>query len=169
MSTLALALAGDVPRAESITQKLTKSNPSHTLLNFYWLPTIRAAIELDRNNPEKALELLQAAFANELGTTVYPLQLGSLFPAYVRGGAHLRRGQGADAAGEFQKFLDHRGIILNSPLGALARLGIARVYALQDDATKARTAHQDFLTLWKDADPDIPIYKQAKAEYAKLQ
>ena len=116
----------------------------------------------------KSLVFLEAAAPYELGEPPQ-FQLGTLYPAYIRGQAQLMAHNGAAAATEFQKFLDHRGIVLNFPLGALAHLGLARAYALSGDAAKARTAYQDFFALWKDADPDIPILKEAKAEYAKLQ
>ena len=168
LSALALARAGDPGGADLMAADLAKTNPSNTLLNFYWLPTIRAAIELDRNNPEKALEFLQAATPYELGFS-FPLAVGLMYPAYVRAEAHLRTHQGNEAAAEYQKLLDHPGIVSNSATGALARLGLARAYVLQGDTAKARAEYQDFLMLWKDADPDIPILKAAKVEYAKLK
>jgi eukaryotic-like serine/threonine-protein kinase len=168
MTALAFARAGDSPRAEAIATKLAKSYPENTLLNSYWLATVRAAIELDRNHPEQALKHLQPAAAYELGYS-FPLQVGLLYPAYVRGEAHLRAHQSEEAAAEYQKLLDHPGLVLNSATGALARLGLARAYAMQGDTAKARPAYQDFLALWKDADPDIPILIAAKAEYAKLK
>ena len=168
LSALALARAGDLARADLKAADLAKSNPSNTLLNFYWLPTIRAAIEVDRRNPGKAIELLQPTVAYELGY-LEPMEIGTLYPIFVRGEAYLNSGQGSAAAAEYHKILDHAGIVLNSATGALARLGVARAYALQGETAKARAAYQDFLALWKDADPDIPILKQAKAEYAKLQ
>src|SRR5262249_23079359 len=127
-------------------------------------------ILLIHNDSAKAIEELQSSTSYELGSegSVTAINL-SLAPVYVRGEAHLRAGQGRPAAAEFQKILDHRGIVLNSPIGALAHLQLGRSDAMQGDTIKARAAYQDFLTLWKDADPDIPILKQAKAEYAKLQ
>jgi serine/threonine protein kinase/tetratricopeptide (TPR) repeat protein len=168
LAALALVRAGDVSRANSTADELEKSNPANTFLNYYWLPAIRAAIELRHNDPSKAIERLQPASAYELGYSL-PFQFGTLYPAYVRGEAYLALHQGSQAAAEFQKFLDHRGIVLNFPLGALAHLGLARAYALQGDTAKAKAAYQDFLTLWKDADPDIPVLIAAKAEYAKLK
>jgi hypothetical protein len=123
------------------------------------LPTVQAQIELSRNNPQRSVELLQAAA---------PFR-GCLYPPYVRGEAYLALKQGAAAAAEFQKILDHRGLVRACETAVLAHLGIARAYALQGDTVKARAAYQDFLTLWKDADLDIPVYRAAKAEYAKLQ
>jgi hypothetical protein len=140
----------------------------NTVLKLYWLPTLKAAIELHGGNSAQALLFLEAAAPYELGEPP-PLQEGTLYPAYLRGEAYLAAHNGTAAAAEFQKFIDHRGIIINFPLGALAHLGIARAYALSGDTAKAKAAYLDFLTLWKDADPDIPILKEAKAEYAKLQ
>ena len=159
---LAFARSGDGTRAQSLADELNKRFPSDTLLQRYWLPTIRGSIELARKNPAGALQALQAA-SYELGTN------GTLYSVYVRGQAYLMARQGKEAAGEFQKLLDHRSTVMNSPLGALAHIGLARSYVLSDDTERARSAYQDFLALWKDADPDIPILKQAKAEYAKLQ
>jgi serine/threonine protein kinase/tetratricopeptide (TPR) repeat protein len=164
-AALAFARAGDVFRAQMLADELNKRFPSDTLLQRYWLPNIRASIELFRKNPEGALAALQSV-SYELGDQGLDL---SLFPAYVRGQAYLAAHRGKEAAIEFQKLLDHRSIVVNSPLGVLAHLGVARAYTMQGDTAKARTAYQDFFALWKDADPDIPILKQAKAEYAKLQ
>ena len=168
LSALTLARVGETGRAQAIVEELQKSYPSQTVLKVYWLPTIKSAIELNANNSTQAVVSLEAAAPYELGGPP-PFQLGTLYPAYIRGQAYLMAHNGTAAATEFQKFLDHRGIVINFPLGALARLGLARAYTLQGDSTKSRTAFQDFFTLWKDADPDIPILKQAKAEYAKLQ
>ena len=141
--------------------------PLDTLVQRYWLPTIRAAVALQRKDPNRAIELLKVASTVELGEiTQFTI---SLCPVYLRGEAYLMLHDGNRAAAEFQKFIDHRGVVMNFPCGALARLGLARAYAMQGDTAKARSAYQDFLTLWKDADPDIPILMQAKAEYAKLQ
>jgi hypothetical protein len=168
LAALALSRTGENTRAKAIVEELEKSYPSDTLLKVYWLPTIKAAIELNNNNAAQSLVYLEAAAPYELGEP-QQFQLGTLYPAYIRGQAELLARDGAAAASEFQKLLDHRGIVINFPLGALAHLGLARAYALSGDTAKAKTAYQDFLTLWKDADPDIPILKQAKAEYAKLQ
>jgi hypothetical protein len=133
------------------------------------LPTIRAAIEVNRNNSSRAIELLKAAAPYELAE-VSNFEFGAYFyPVYVRGQAYLLLNQGAEAAAEFQKFLAHPSFVANNPLFVLAHLGLARALALQGDLDKSRAAYQDFFTLWKDADQDIPILKQAKAEYAKLQ
>ena len=138
----------------------------NTLIQSYWLPTIHAEIELDSGRPQQALEFLRSVTTLELGEMP---PIACLYPVYVRAEAHLRLHEGQSAATEFQKILQHRGIVQNCPLGALAHLGVARAYSMQGDKDKARTAYKDFLTLWKDADPDIPILKQAKAEYAKLR
>jgi serine/threonine protein kinase/Tfp pilus assembly protein PilF len=168
LAALTLARVGDTARAKTMVEQLEKSDPSNTVLKLYWLPTLKAAIELNGGNSGQALVFLEAAAPYELGEPP-PTQLGTLFPAYLRGQAYLLAHNGTAAAGEFQKLVDHRGIVLNFPLGALAHLGLARAYAGQGDAAKARSAYQDFFTLWKDADPDISILKEAKAEYAKLQ
>jgi eukaryotic-like serine/threonine-protein kinase len=138
------------------------------MLKVYWLPTIKAAMELNANNPGHALVFLEAAAPYELGAPPQ-FQLGTMYPVYIRGHAQLMARNGAAAASEFQKFLDHRGITINFPLGALAHLQLGRAYAMSGDAAKAKGAYQDFFVLWKDADPDIPILKGARAEYAKLQ
>src|SRR5215469_16792529 len=168
LAALALARAGNVARAAAIADQLASDNPSSTIQNSYWIPAIRAAIALQRHYPSLAVELLQPTVAYELAYSD-PLQVGVMYPAFLCGQAYLDLHQGNEAAAEFQKFLDHRGVVLNYPLAALARLGLARAYVMQGDPSKAKSAYQDFLSLWKDADPDIPIYKAAKAEYAKLQ
>jgi len=165
-SALALARAGDVSRAEALANELDAKFGSNTLMQKYWLPTIRASIELARSNPSKALDLLNGGTYQFSDTQTL---IGSLYPVYVRGQAYLGVQQGNAAAVEFQKFSDHRGIVLNSPLAALARLGLARSYLLLGDRVRASAAYHDFLTLWKDADPDIPILQQAKTEYANLR
>ena len=167
-AALTLARVGETARAKVIVEELEKSYPSQTVLKVYWLPSIKAAIELNANNAAQALVFLEAAAPYELGEPPQ-FQLGTLYPAYIRGQAYLAAHNGTAAATEFQKFLDHRGIVLNFPLGALAHLGLARAYALSGDTAKSRTAYQDFFALWKDADPDIPILKEAKEEYAKLK
>jgi eukaryotic-like serine/threonine-protein kinase len=168
---LALALAGDTHRAETVVDDLGKRFREDTFVQFSYLPTVRAAIALSRSGPRtssetgsaKTLEFLEVAAPYELGTA------GALQPIYVRGQAYLAAKRGAEAASEFQKILDHRGIVRNEVLGALAQLGLARAYVLQGDTGKCRNAYQNFLMLWKDADPGLPVLKQAKAEYAKLR
>jgi DNA-binding winged helix-turn-helix (wHTH) protein/Flp pilus assembly protein TadD len=160
---LALALAGDTAVAKKLAAELKRSLPLDTLVQRYWLPAISAAVALQRKDPKSAVELLQVTGPFELG------DYGDLFPIYLRGKAYLMLHDGNVAAAEFQKFLDHRGLVGNLPWGALARLQLARGSALSGDRTKAKIAYQDFLTLWKDADPDIPVLRQAKVEYAKLR
>jgi tetratricopeptide (TPR) repeat protein len=178
-AALAYAMAGDTARAESMTQDLNKRFPLDTQLQSLWLPAIRAQVAVDRKNPAAAIESLQAAIPIELGQIQFVNNISCLYPTYLRGEAYLAAGQGKPAAAEFQKILDHDGIVWNCWTGALAHVGLARAYALDSkssqgaDADAARTralsAYKDFLTLWKDGDPDIPILKQAKAEYAKPQ
>jgi eukaryotic-like serine/threonine-protein kinase len=165
-TALALAYAGDDRRAEALTNDLSKDSPEDTIVRFNYLPTLRARLAVNRGNAPEAIESLKAATPYELGPFSY---FGSAFPIYVRGEAYLAGHQGREAAVEFQKILDHRGIVLNEPIGALADLQLGRAYAMSGDKANARAAYKDFLTLWKDADPDIPILKEAKAEYAKLQ
>ena len=148
---------------------LAKRFPEGTVAQFNYVPTIHAQLALNRNDFSKAIEALQAATPYELGTPTDRFNFVSLYPVYVRGNAYLAAHQGSEAAAEFQKILDWRGVVLNEPIGALAHLGIARANAMQGDIAKAKAAYQDFLTLWKDADPDIPILIAAKAEYAKLK
>jgi predicted Zn-dependent protease len=168
IAALALARAGDSAGAEKLAAELDKTFPLDTLVQRYWLPTIRAGVALERHDPNRAIELLKVAGTIELSSATPDLTI-FLCPVYLRGEAYLMLHDGNRAAAEFQKFIDHRGVVMNFPWGALARLGLARAYALQGDWAKARTAYQDFLTLWKDADPDIPLLKQAKAEFAKLK
>jgi hypothetical protein len=191
VAALALARAGDTAGAEKLAAELDRAFPLGTLVQRYWLPTIRAGVALERQDPDRAIELLKVASTVELGLPTNLVIF--LCPAYLRGEAYLMPHDGTAAAAEFQKFIDHRGLVVNFPWGALARLGLARAYAMQaglpvaavydrrkeagapraplqpDSRAKARAAYQDFLTLGKDADPDIPILKEAKAEYAKLQ
>jgi eukaryotic-like serine/threonine-protein kinase len=167
-AALTLARIGETARANGIVEELERNYPSDTMLKVYWLPTIKASMELNGNNSTQATMLLEAAAPYELGGPPQ-LQVGTMYPVYIRGQAQLMAHNGAAAATEFQKLLDHRGVTLNFPLGALAHLGLARAYAIQGDTAKAKAAYQDFLTLWKEADPDIPILIAAKAEYAKLK
>ena len=172
MAALALAYAGDTAGAEKLVVELDKEFPLDTLVQRYWLPTIRAAAALQRKDPDRAVELLKMASAIELGqpteVTVF------LCPVYLRGEAYLMLHDGNAAAAEFQKFINHWGVVWNFPWGALARLGVARAYALNAASDpvahdKARAAYQDFLKLWKDAELDNPLYIRAKAEYATLK
>jgi eukaryotic-like serine/threonine-protein kinase len=167
LAALTFAELKDGTRAERLASELGQRFPNDFLLNNVWLPEIHAQIATSRDNPTQAIKLLQAVLPYELGRVPPPIFY--LYPVYLRGQAYLRAQQGGNAAQEFQKILDHRGITGNSPVAPLAHLGLARAYALSGDTTKAKTAYQDFFALWKDADPDIPILKQAKAGYAKLQ
>jgi tetratricopeptide (TPR) repeat protein len=167
---MVLARTGDTLRAEKMADELQKQNPVNTKMNFYWLPVIRAAIQINRKDPGKAVEILQATVPYELGLAGPLPEIGALlYPAYLRGQAYLMLHDGKSAATEFQKFVDNRAMVINSPLGALARLNLARAYAMQGDSAEATAAYQEFLTIWKDADSDVPVLKQAKAEYATLQ
>jgi len=178
-AALAFAMAGDTARAESLAQDLGKRFPLDTQMQSLWLPAIQSQLALDRKSPASALNALRAASPIELGLIPFGNNVSCLYHVYVRGEAYLAAGQGSAAGAEFQKILDHSGIVCNCWTGALAHLGVARANALQSrtsqgadaDAARVRAlaAYQDFLTLWKDADPDIPILKQAKAEYVKLQ
>jgi predicted Zn-dependent protease len=169
-SALALAYAKDNARAQTLIEDLRKRFPEDTIVQFNYLPTLRATLALSKGNATEAVEDLRAAAPYELGMTTSSVYgWTALYPVFVRGEAYLAARQGSEAAAEFQKILDHRGIVLFEPIGALAHLGLARAYALQGDAVKARGAYQDFLALWKEADTDVPILLAAKAEYAKLQ
>jgi serine/threonine protein kinase/tetratricopeptide (TPR) repeat protein len=179
-AALAYAVAGDTARAESLSQDLNKRFPRDTQMQSLWLPAIQAQLALNRKNPAAALNSLQPALPPiEYGQIWFVTNLSCLYPTYIRGEAYLVSGQGKEAATEFQKILDHNGMVWNCWTGALAHLGVARANALQSktsqgadaDAARVRAlaAYKDFLTLWNDADPDIPILKEAKAEYAKLQ
>jgi serine/threonine protein kinase/tetratricopeptide (TPR) repeat protein len=186
-AALAFALAGDVARAEALAQDLGKRFPLDTHTQSLWLPAIQAQVALDRKNPALALNVRQAAAPLELGAIPYALSVSCLYPLYVRGQAHLADGDGNAAVTDFQKILDHREIVWNCWTGALAHLGLARAQALEAKSARAGSTRQsspadtdaarlralasyhDFFTLWKNADPDIPILKEAKAEYVKLQ
>jgi tetratricopeptide (TPR) repeat protein len=169
-AAFALALSGDSSRAQTFANDLEKDFPEDTAVRFNYMPSVRALLALNNGEPAKATELLQTAVPNELGQPRSAVNgfFGALYPIYVRGQAYLASHQGAQAAGEFQKILDHRGAVLVDPISVLAHLQLGRAYALSGDKARAKIAYQDFLTLWKDADPDIPVLKQAKAEYAKL-
>jgi tetratricopeptide (TPR) repeat protein len=160
---LALVFAGDDSRGKKLANRLADQFPEDTAVQFCYLPTVDALLALRRGDSSKAVEALSLATPYELGVAA------RLYPAYVRGRVYLAAHQGSKAASEFQKILDHCGVIINEPIGALAHLQIGRAYAMQGDTAKAKAAYQDFLTLWKDADPDIPVLIAAKAEYAKLQ
>ena len=166
VAALALARTGDAARVGAIVQALRRKFPTDTLLNRYWLPTIQAAIEIDRKKPARAIEILQVATPYELGGQ--PISLDTLYPVYLRGLAYLMDRHGVAAIAEFQKILDHRGRVANCSIGALVHLQMARAQALSGDNEKARNELQQFFTLWKNADPDIAALRQAQSEYAKL-
>jgi serine/threonine protein kinase/tetratricopeptide (TPR) repeat protein len=166
LSALALARSGETAQSRTILEALQKSEPTNTYLKVYWFPVIEASIAMAQQAPDRAVVALEPSLPYELGN---PPPGGTMYPPYVRGMAYLAQKNGPAAAAEFQKFLDHSAIVQNFLLGSLAHLQLGRAYALSGDAAKAKSAYQDFFTLWKDADPDIPILKEAKAEYAKLQ
>ncbi len=170
-AAFALALSGDEAGSQKLAEDLSKRFPEDTPVHFEYLPTLRALLALSQKTPLDAIERLQTALPYDLAMpgTAFFARFGGLYPAYVRGQAYLEAGQGREAATEFQKVLDHPGIVLADPIGALANLQLGRAYVVSGDVGKAKNAYQDFLTLWKDADRDIPIFKQAQAEYAKMQ
>ena len=161
-----MARIGGQSRAQALAGELEKNYPLSTMLKLYWLPTINAAIAVNQGNSSQAMVDLEPAAPYDLGTTGLPINY--LYPAYLRGHAYLLARNGPAAAAEFQKLIDHPGIVTNFVTGALAHLQIGRAYVMAGDTGKAQAAYNQFLTLWKDADPDIPILKQARAEYAKL-
>ena len=168
-AALALAYAGDDGRAQTVTNDLGKRFPETTIVQLNYLPTLRAKLLVSRRSTSEAIEGLRAATPYEFGKASSGNSWAALYLVYVRGEAYLAAQEGSKAAIEFQKILDHPGIVINEPIGALADLQIGRAYALEGDTAKARAAYQKFLTLWKDADPDIPVLIAAKSEYAKLQ
>jgi serine/threonine protein kinase/tetratricopeptide (TPR) repeat protein len=160
---VALAMSGDVGRAQTITEDLSRRFPSDTLLHDVWAPCVAALVALNHKNPEQAITVLQAATPYEMGSAL------GLFPIYVRGLAYLQAKRGTEAAKEFQKIVEHHGIAPAAPEHSLAKLGLGRAYGLTGEAAKAKTAYQDFLSLWKDADPDVPLLREAKSEYEKVK
>jgi len=149
-----------------LADALSQAAPLDTLIQGYHLPTIRAALKLHANDPAGAIDLLRPALKYDLA---FATSFNSLYPAYVRGQAYLKMGEGRLAAAEFQKLLDHRGIVRREVIGALSHVQLARAQTMAGDEAAARKSYEDFLTLWKDADADIPIYQEAKAEYANLR
>ncbi len=168
LGALSLARSGAIARALKISDELAREFSSDTMLAGYWSPVIRASVELKLNQPSRAIEILSPAIPYDLAMDQGPITT-TMDPPYVRGEAYLMMGKGAEAASEFRKIIDHRGIAGNMVLGSLARLGLARAIVLSGDVSKARTSYQDFFAIWKNADPDVPILKQARAEYDKLQ
>jgi DNA-binding winged helix-turn-helix (wHTH) protein/tetratricopeptide (TPR) repeat protein len=170
IAALVLARAGDAARAQTLADSLEKRFPQNIELEGYWLPSIRAAIQLDRGKPAGALDDLEATLPYERAYPRPQLEGGSLiYPAYLRGQAYILLHHGSEAAAEFQKFIDQRAVVVNCPLGALARLWLGRARAVQGDAAAARGSYQEFLALWKEADSDIPILREARSEFAKLR
>jgi eukaryotic-like serine/threonine-protein kinase len=169
LAALALAVAGDSTKAQTLATDLAKRFPEDTFAQFMYLPAIRGQLALVHREAPKAIEQLQAVAKYELGQGNGAAVLPSLYGVYVKGEAFRASGKGGEAAREFQKIIENRGVVLYEPIAALAHLGVGRAYALQGDTVKARVAYQNFLALWKDADADIPILRAAKAEYAKLQ
>ena len=169
-AAFALALSGDSSGSQKLAEDLARRFPEDTPVQFEYLPTLRALFALDDKAPSDAIERLQTALPYDLAMpgTAFFAKFGGLYPAYVRGQAYLEAWRGREAAVEFQKVLDHRGIVLADPIGALAHLQLGRALVLLGESDRARSAYQEFLTLWKDADPDIPVLKQASTEYAKL-
>jgi eukaryotic-like serine/threonine-protein kinase len=168
LSALALARSGESVQSKAIMEALKKSESSNTFLKVYWFPVLEAAMAIAQHAPDRAIIALEPSVPYELGNPP-PENAGTLHPAYLRGLAYLAENNGTAAAAEFQKFLDHPGIVQNFLFSSLAHLELGRAYAISGDQVKAKTAYQDFFTLWKDADPDIPILKQAKVDYGKLQ
>ena len=170
-AAFALALEGDSSRAESLVNDLEKRFPEDTSVQFNYLPALRAQLALNRHDATKAIEALQVAAQHDLAIPAVASNygFGSMYPVYTRGLAHLALHHGTEAAADFQKILDHPGIVVSDPVGATARLQMARAYAMQGDTIKAKAAYQDFLSLWQNADAEVPVYKQAKAEFDKLR
>ncbi|MGA7415036.1 MAG: protein kinase [Bryobacteraceae bacterium] len=170
-AAFALAESGDSSQSQTLAAEMERRFPEDTGVRLSYLPALRARLALNKGEPAKAIEQLQVAVPYELGMPRSAIHgnFGALYPVYVRGEAYLAARKGAEAAAEFQKILDHRGIVVSDPIGALARLQLGRAFVLSGDKTKAKTAYQDFLSLWKDADREIPIFKQAQAEYARLR
>jgi len=169
-AAVAFALTGDVSRTQTLTDDLSARFPEDTLVTISYLPVLRALLALDRGEPTKVIDALEVAAPYELGdhSGASIGFSGPLYPVYVRGLAYLAAHQGVDAAREFQKILNHRGIVVTDPIGALARLQLGRALVIAGDAAAAKSAYGDFLTLWKDADAAIPIFKEARAEFARL-
>jgi tetratricopeptide (TPR) repeat protein len=165
-----MALVGDTTHAQALADHLEHRFPENTAVRFNYLPTLRAVLALNRAQPQHALELLQTAAPHELGIPPSAVSglFGALYPIYVRGQAYLALNKPSEAAAEFQKILDHRGIVTDDPIGALAHIQIARAYTQAKDRARAKAAYQEFLVLWENADADNPILQRAKADYAKL-
>src|SRR4029077_10581630 len=167
-AALALALGGEAAEAQKLTDDLANRFPEDTEVQFNYLPSLRAQLALARNEPSAAIYALEIASPYELGVPNQAAFAPAFYPVYIRGQAYVAAKNGPAATGEFQKTLDHRGVVFNELIGALAHLGLGRAYALSGDTPKAKTAYGDFFALWKNADADVPLLTQAKAEYAKL-
>jgi len=174
-AALALAMAGERSRAQTIADDLDSRFPEDTSVRFNYVPTLRALLALGANNPLRALEVLQPAATYEFaqpGISFYGAgggAFGAMYPIYVRGAAYLALHKPTEAAAEFQKILDHPGIVLEDPMGAIARLQLGRALARTGDTAKAKAVYADLLALWKDADPDLELPKRAKAEFSALR
>ena len=168
LCAVALARSGETSQSKALMEGLKKSEPSNTFLKVYWIPVLEASMALAQHAPERAIIALEPSLPYELGNPA-PEGAGTLHPAYLRGLAYLAEKNGPAAAAEFQKFVNHAGIVQNFVFASLARLQLGRAYAIAGDSTKSRAAYQNFFDLWKDADPDLPILKEARAEYAKLR
>jgi tetratricopeptide (TPR) repeat protein len=170
-AAFALVESGDFSQSQTLANDLERRFPEDTGVRFSYLPALRARLALNHGQPSKAIDLLQIAIPYDLGMPRSAIHgnFGALYTVYVRGEAYLAAHQGAEAAAEFQKILDHRGIVVSDPIGAVAHLQLGRAFVLAGDKTKAKAAYQDFLNIWKDADADIPILKQAQGEYARMQ
>jgi hypothetical protein len=170
-AAFALALAADRTQSQALAEDLAREFPEDTFVQFMYLPTLRALLALNTPDPAAAIQALQIASRYDLalGGVGFRGRFGGLYPIYVRGLAYLAARQPAEAAGEFQRILDHPGIVLMDPMAAMARLQLARALALAGDTAKAKSAYNDLFTLWKDADPDIPVVRKARAEYARLR
>ena len=170
-AAFALALAGDQSQAAILVGDLERRFPEDTAVRFNYVPTLRALLALKNGDPSRAVDLLQVSMPYELGEPPSSFFgfYGALYPIYVRGEAYLALNRGPEAAREFQKIIDHRGIVVSDPIGALAHLQLGRAFVSSGEKIKAKTAYVDFLTLWKDADSDIPVLKQAQAEYSNLK
>jgi tetratricopeptide (TPR) repeat protein len=169
LSAVALARSGETSQSRTILEALKKSDATNTYLKVYWFPVTEASIAMAQRAPDRAIVALEPSLPYELGGLPPSGNGGTMYPAYIRGLAYLAQKNGPAATVEFKKLLDHPGIVQNFLLGSLARLQLARAYVISGDSAKAKAAYRDFLTLWKDADPDVPTLREAKAEYAKLQ
>jgi tetratricopeptide (TPR) repeat protein len=166
-AALAFAWSGDFTQAEALADDIQKRFPEDTTVQFSYLPTLKAIFALQRGDATKAIEELQSAIPYETGPS--RLLIGAMYPVYARGEAFLAEGRGAEAATEFQKILDHRGVVGSDPVGALARLELGRAYRLSGDDARAKAAYEDFFKLWKDADANVPVLMKARSEYTAIR